>query len=323
MDLYSLARPILFRLEAERAHQVGLRLMDWLPEAKLPGSSLRTRTSFGELSNPLGLAAGFDKTGKHLGALSRLGFGYLVAGTVTLEPWPGNPKPRVVRNIQERSLANSLGFPNPGVSEFLRNLSSEKPAVPVVASISGREVAEIVECYDRVQPHVAAVEVNLSSPNTPRLRDLRETDVFRNLAARLSSSKRKPTFLKIPPYLDEGQFEEILGMVRIWENLGFEGVTACNAKFVTEPRLAIGTGGYSGPALFPTTIQAIKKIRANLTTGFEVNAVGGIGNSENVREALAAGATTVQIFTAIVYDGPRLVVRILDELVEKPPVRTT
>ena len=314
MDLYRLARPILFRLEAERAHSLGLKLMGWLPEAKPSGVNLGIRTSIGELANPLGLAGGFDKTGKHLRTLSRLGFGYLVAGTVTLQPWPGNAKPRVVRNVKEKTLVNSLGFPNPGVDEFLRNLSSTRPTVPVVASISGREVAEIVECYTRVQPSVAAVEVNLSSPNTQRLRDLREIDLFQNLAADLSSAKRKPTFLKVPPLLDERQFEGVLRLVGIWENHGFEGVTACNTRPVTEPRLATGTGGYSGPPLFANLILAVKKIRMKTSKPFEINAVGGISGSENAKEALAAGATTIQLYTALVYEGPRIVSRILDEL---------
>jgi dihydroorotate dehydrogenase len=314
LDLYSLAKPILFRLEAERAHALGLKLMGWVPKAKPSEPNLGIRTSIGELANPLGLAGGFDKTGRHLLNLARLGFGYLVAGTITLQPWPGNPKPRVVRNVKERTLVNSLGFPNPGVDEFLRNLSFNKPTAPVVASISGREVAEIVECYVKVQPDVVAVEVNLSSPNTPRLRDLREIDLFQSLAADLSSAKRKPTFLKVPPLLDERQFEDVLRLVGIWENHGFEGVTACNARPVTESRLATGTGGYSGPPLFPNLLLAVKKIRKRASKQFEINAVGGIGGSDNVKEALAAGATTVQLYTALVYEGPRLVPRILDEL---------
>ncbi|HLQ06772.1 MAG TPA: hypothetical protein VK126_03375 [Nitrososphaerales archaeon] len=313
-DLYSLAKPILFRLEAERAHALGLKLMGWLPEAKPSGVDLGIRTSIGELANPLGLAGGFDKTGVHLRTLSRLGFGYLVAGTITLQPWPGNPKPRVVRNVIERTLVNSLGFPNPGVDEFLRNLSSSKPTVPVVASISGREAAEIVECYVKVQPSVAAVEVNLSSPNTPRLHDLREIDLFQSLVDDLSSAKRKPTFLKVPPLLDERQFDDVLRLVGIWENHGFEGVTACNSRPVTEPRVATGTGGYSGPPLFANLILAVKKLRVKTPKPFEINAVGGISGSENVKEALAAGATTVQLYTALVYEGPRLVSRILNEL---------
>src|SRR3989442_1356422 len=233
--------------------------MGWLPEAKTYGVNLGIRTSIGELANPLGLAGGFDKTGLHLRALSRLGFGYLVAGTITLQPWPGNPKPRVVRNVKERTLVNSLGFPNPGVDEFLRNLSSSKPTVPVVASISGREVAEIVECYERVQPSVAAVEVNLSSPNTQRLRDLREIDLFQSLASDLSSAKRKPTFLKVPPLLDERQFEAVLRLVETWENHGFEGVTACNTRPVTEPRLPTGSGGYTSPTPLRTTTLPVQQ----------------------------------------------------------------
>ncbi|MDV3243840.1 MAG: hypothetical protein LYZ66_01540 [Nitrososphaerales archaeon] len=313
MDLYDIARPILFQLEAERAHQVGLWLIHLLRERRYSAPGLRVKTSFGELSNPLGLSAGYDKTGEHLSALSRLGFGYLVAGTFTLDRWPGHPKPRVVRNMDERSLVNSLGFPNPGVEAFIRNLASDPPKVPVVGSISGREVGEITECYRRIQTAVAAVELNLSSPNTPRLRDLRELALFKELANALMGAKRKPTFLKTPPYTADERFAEVLKMVKVWEDIGFEGVTASNTIPVTEPRLSIGTGGYSGPSLFPNTVKAVKRIREVVSQGFEVNATGGISNADNFNEVMSCGATTAQVFTALVYSGPRLVPDVLGQ----------
>ncbi len=286
-------------------------LMHFLRERDYSTPALHVKTSFGELSNPLGLAAGYDKTGEHLLALSRLGFGYLVGGTITLNPWPGHPKPRVVRNVAERTLVNALGFPNPGVEKFVANLAAHPPKVPVVGSISGKEVPEIDECYKKVQPSVAAVELNLSSPNTARLRDLREIALFEELARSLVPAKKKPTFLKIPPYVGEEQFEAVMKLVRIWEDLGFEGVTASNAKPVVEPRVSIGTGGYSGPPLFPNTLKAVRRIREAVSTGFEINAVGGIGTADNLREALQAGAITAQILTSLVYAGPRLVGDIL------------
>jgi len=313
LDLYRIAKPILFRLEAERAHHVGLWLMHFLGGQRFGDPALRVKTSFGELSNPLGLAAGFDKTGRHLSALSRLGFGYLVAGTITLTPWPGHPKPRIVRNIEEMTLVNSLGFPNPGVEEFAKNLTANPAEVPVVGSISGREIDEITECYEKIQPAVAAVELNLSSPNTPALRDLRGVSPFQELIRSLSGAKRKPAFLKIPPYSSDEQFVGVLKLVRAWEDAGFEGVTASNTRPVTEPRLSIGTGGYSGPPLFPDTVKALRRIRELVSPSFEINAVGGISNAENFKEVLKAGATTAQVFTALVYAGPRLIEDILKQ----------
>lgn len=286
-------------------------MMRFLSDRAYSAPALRVKTSFGDLSNPLGLAAGFDKTGEHLSTLAKLGFGYLVGGTITLHPWPGHPKPRIVRNEAEKTLVNALGFPNPGVEKFAASLTAHPPKVPVVGSISGREVAEIEECYKKIQPCVAAVELNLSSPNTARLRDLREIALFGELARSLAGAKRRPTFLKIPPYIGEEQFEAVLKLVKIWEGLGFEGVTASNAKPVVEPRLSIGTGGYSGPPLFPNTVRAVRRLRQVVSTGFEINAVGGIGSSDNLREVLESGATTAQVFTSLVYTGPRLVRNIL------------
>jgi dihydroorotate dehydrogenase len=272
------------------------------------------KTAFGELSNPVGAPAGYDKTGKHLSALAKLGFGYVVAGTFTLEPRPGNPKPRVVRKIPEEAIVNSLGFPNPGIDAFIGNVSKRKPVVPILASISGSSVPDVVECYSRVQPHVEGVEVNLSSPNTPSLRDLRELPAFTELARKLSEAKKVPTYLKTPPYIDDGQFAGVLAQVRLWESLGFEGVTASNTLPVAEPLLAMGRGGYSGPSLLSHTLSAIRAIRGAVSPRFEINAVGGIGKASDVAACLALGATTVQIFTAVVYSGPGLVKRVLADL---------
>lgn len=136
MDSFTLARRFLFALEAERAHNIGLSLMRFA--SKVEAEPIPVETSFGELANPLGLAAGYDKTGRHVNNLARLGFGYIVAGTFTLSPWPGNPKPRVARNEEEQTLVNSLGFPNPGIDEFIRTLVlNRKPGPPLIASVSG------------------------------------------------------------------------------------------------------------------------------------------------------------------------------------------
>jgi dihydroorotate dehydrogenase len=179
MDSFSVARRVLFALDAERAHNIGLSLMRFA--SRVNAEPMPVETAFGELSNPLGLAAGYDKTGRHINDLARVGFGYIVAGTFTLSSWPGNPKPRVARNEEEQTLINSLGFPNPGIDEFIRSLvQRRRPGAPLIASISGRTLEDVITVYSKVQPHVAGVELNLSSPNTPPLRDLRETPPSRS-----------------------------------------------------------------------------------------------------------------------------------------------
>ncbi|MDA4117686.1 MAG: hypothetical protein OK455_05005 [Thaumarchaeota archaeon] len=312
MDSYSLARPILFALDAERAHNWGISLLRFAP--KISAEPMPVRTRLGELANPLGLAAGYDKTGKHIHELARLGFGYISAGTFTISPWPGNPKPRVARNVKEKALVNALGFPNPGIDEFIRNVSRlGARAPPIVASISGRTAEDILGCYRKVQGHVAGVELNLSSPNTAKLVDLREPSAFSQLAESLKQAKAKPTYLKVPPYQNETSFESTLAMVRRWESLGFEGVTASNSVPITDARMAIGTGGYSGPPLFEKTKAAVESIRRSVSEQFEVNAVGGVSGAADVAELLKLGATTVQVFTALVYQGPSLMKRMLTD----------
>lgn len=310
MDAFKVVRPILFALPPERAHNLGLSLMRFA--SKIRAEPMPVTTALGELANPLGLPAGYDKTGSHLHNLARLGFGYIVAGTFTVSPWPGNPKPRVARNRDEKTLVNALGFPNPGIDAFIANLASRRPLdVPVVASISGKTVEDILGCYSKVQKHVAGVELNLSSPNTPDLRDLREPASFAELAQVLRDAKAKPTYLKTPPYSEESQFDGVVGLVKKWESLGFEGVTASNSMPVEDARMAVGKGGWSGPPLLAQTKKAVERIRRSVALSFEVNACGGISSPADAAALLELGANTIQVFTALVYQGPVLVKSIL------------
>jgi len=312
MDAYGVARPVLFALPPERAHSVGLSLMRFASRIRV--EPMPVTTALGELGNPLGLPAGYDKTGSHLHSLARLGFGYIVAGTFTLAPWPGNPKPRVARNKEDRTLVNALGFPNPGIGAFIGNLASRKALeVPVVASISGKTTEDVLGCYSKVQQHVAGVELNLSSPNTPDLRDLREPVAFAELAQALRGAKAKPTYLKTPPYADEAQFDGVMELVKKWESLGFEGVTASNSVPVQDARMAVGKGGWSGPPLIDHTKKAVERIKKSVGPSFEVNACGGISSAADAAALLELGATTIQVFTALVYQGPALVKSILTD----------
>jgi dihydroorotate dehydrogenase len=321
MDAFKVARPILFALAPETAHNVGLSLMRFASNIRV--DPMPVTTALGHLANPLGLPAGYDKTGGHLRNLERLGFGYIVAGTFTLSPWPGNPKPRVARNKEDKTLVNALGFPNPGVDAFLANLASHRPLhVPLLASISGKTMEDVVACYSKVQPHVAGVELNLSSPNTPNLRDLREPAGFAELAQAMRDAKAKPTYLKTPPYIDESQFDGVMGLVKRWESLGFEGVTASNSIPIEDPRMAVGRGGWSGPPLLDRTKKAVERIRRSVGASFEVNACGGISSPADAAALLELGATTIQVFTALVYQGPALVKSILTDSTIRRVVET-
>ncbi len=291
--------------------------MKLLPAVNIQDPALQIKTKFGVLRNPIGLGGGFDKSAIHLSAIERLGFGYLIAGTVTLDPWPGHPKPRIVRYPKDKTIVNALGFPNPGVEVVIKNLQNQKVKVPVIGSVSGWELESIIKCYNILQPHVAGIELNLSSPNTAKLKDFRELASFKELAQSMRPLRRKPTYLKIPPYIDDAQFAKVIELVKFWVSLDFDGVTAANSIPVDEQRVSVKTGGYSGPPLFPKLVKAIKIIRESVPKDFEINAVGGISNAENVRTALSSGANTVQIYTGLVFEGPGLVKGIIKDMLSK------
>jgi dihydroorotate dehydrogenase len=316
MGSYDLAKSLLFRMDPERAHTVGMFfLKHFVGEQTKESDKKFARTAFGELRNPVGLAAGFDKSGKHISVLQKLGFGYIVAGTITLDPWPGHPKPRIIRNAKERTLLNCLGFPNPGAEEFIQNISGQDIKIPLLVSLSGRTASSIIECYQKLEPHVSALELNLSSPNTKDLKDLRETDSFRSLALELSSIRhKKPTYLKVPPFIDSKQTVKNVEMIKVWQELGFEGVTASNSVPISDARLSVGSGGLSGPQLLRYTIDAVREIRNIAPRNFEINAVGGVSRGADVQDLLNRGATTVQLYTSLVYDGPGVVRNILRKL---------
>jgi dihydroorotate dehydrogenase len=303
-------------LPPETAHNMGLRLLRISPIRVNPANEIfRVKTSFDTLDNPIGLAAGYDKNASYLGPLSRLGFGYIVAGTVTSKARAGKPKPRLVRRPSEMALVNAMGFPNPGIEKFVENLSHAKARCPVVASVADEDPEKLVDCYTAVQGHVAAVEVNISSPNTPELRKYFHPEFFKEVVVSLYGVKQKPTFLKIPPPTSADEARLIAKVVGIWLDQGFEGVTAVNALLVDEPNIAVGRGGLSGRPLLPHMLECVRMLRNTFGEEFELHAVGGILTGHDVFKALEAGADTVQMYTTLAYRGPYVVRYILEELI--------
>ena len=303
-------------LPPETAHNMGLRLLRISPIRVNPRNEIfRVKTSFGTLENPIGLAAGYDKNASYLGPLSRLGFGYIVVGTVTSKARAGKPKPRLVRRPSEMALVNAMGFPNPGLEKFVEKLSHTKTRCPVVASVADEDPKKLIECYTAVQEHVSAVEVNISSPNTPELRRYFQPEFFKEVVVSLYGVKQKPTFLKIPPPTSADEVGLITKVVGIWLDQGFEGVTAVNALLVDEPNVAVGRGGLSGRPLLPHMLECVRMLRNTFGEEFELHAVGGILTGHDVFKALEQGANTVQIYTALAYRGPYVVRYILEELI--------
>lgn len=322
-DAYaSLLRPLLFALPAEAAQKVaGKALKHPLPWKAL-GSILRFhdhRLSSDwcgmPLSNPVGLAAGVDKDCEMIPSLAALGFGYLTVGTITLRPRPGNPKPRMVRNAKELSIVNALGFPSDGLAPAAHRLErsqSVRAKVPIVASVSGETVDEIVRCHRRLEALVDAVEINISSPNTHGLRVFHQPDRLAQLIDAVSEARYRPLVVKLPPLPGPNakrddlhrERDRLMALAQVCKQRGADGLTVANTRPVEDARLSVGSGGISGRPLFSRMLEMVQYVRAEVGDGMAINACGGIFTGEDALRALQAGASTVQIHTAFVYRGP-------------------
>ncbi len=274
------------------------------------------------LRNPVGLAAGLDKHCAALDSLAALGFGYVVGGTVTAHPRPGNPKPRLLRLTEQESVINALGFPGDGLDAALARLERlRRMRARVLVSIAALDEAETAGCAARLQPLVDGVEVNISSPNTAGLRRFQEPEALRGLLGALDVVRLRPLFVKIPPWTNDEERDQVLPLVRVCREAGVDAVTAANTIPVEDARLATGRGGLSGRAILDNMLAMLPDIRSELGSGVGLNACGGIASADDARSALEAGADTVQLYTALVFRGPGLVEEICRGLRERPPER--
>lgn len=328
-ELYRrIARPLLFRLDAEAAQKVAEGTLSVTPAWKtLSGASrsddgrLLSRWCGMEVSNPVGLAAGFDKDCRLLPSLATWGFGYMVAGTVTLDPRPGNARPRLFRDPADESLTNALGFPGRGLATAARELAQagdRTMGVPIAASISGTSIHEVAACHRMLEPLVDAVEVNISSPNTAGLRVFHEPAALYELLGRLNDGRAKPIAVKLPPYpAREGtEAESVLELARACRDAGVDGLTAANSRPIEDSRLAVGRGGLSGRPIYQRMLDLVRDLRGELGPGIGINACGGVFTGRDAQEALDAGADTVQVYTGLVYRGPSAVRNIKAEMLD-------
>ena len=329
-DTYrTFVKPLLFRMSPETAQSVAHIALSqhriWqaaAPLLQVDNSRLEVDLAGMRIPNPVGLAAGYDKDCESLPALSSIGFGYLTCGTVTETPRAGNPSPRVIRYEGDEAVINSLGFPSKGVEHAawqLEQAQSLLNGTPVVASVSGIAADEILRCHQRLEPLASAIEVNISSPNTLGLRIFQQADTFRQLLEALNDQRRKPLFIKLPPYLEtptigSEQKDMVLSLVDVCEEQGVEAVTVANTWPARDSRLAVGAGGISGKPVFADMLQMVADIRAEAGSRMAINACGGIFSGEDALAAIQAGAATVQILTSLIYRGPGIVRRINKEM---------
>lgn len=313
MGLYrAVAKPVFFALPPEAAHRLANRLLGLpLPWRRMGGvrddPALRLELAGIPLGNPLGLAAGFDKSCRHLDALGRLGFGYVVGGTITRLPRRGNPKPRIVRYPARRSMVNAMGLPNPGAEAAARNLATTPRTAPRFVSIADQELPDVLAAHAALEPHVEAVELNASCPNVSWGRDRDNEAHLRNLLRELGARRRRPMFVKLPPFRTAVERDVVLALARIAQEAGADGLTCSNTAPVPEPRLAVRSGGLSGRDVFADTIRIVSEVHRATGGELPVNACGGIFEPREAISCLEAGATTVQVYTGLVYRGPRIV----------------
>ena len=338
--MYALLRPLLFTMPPERAHHFTFGLLELA--ARLPGGlalaggakpPARSAVEVMGLKfpSPVGLAAGMDKDAKHVDAMAALGFGFIEVGTLTPKPQPGNEQPRLFRLPADRALINRMGFNNGGVVEAVERLRKRRPGIIVGGNIGKNKttpneqaVNDYITCFEALYPVVDYFVVNVSSPNTPGLRELQEKGPLLEILGTLQQlgNKRsthhahlpKPILLKIAPDLTDAQLDDVCAVVK---ESGIAGVIATNTTIardkLTTPKTeveAMGAGGVSGAPVRQRSTEVVRYLRQRLPRPLVIIGVGGIDSADAAMEKLEAGADLVQVYTGLIYEGPALVKRI-------------
>jgi dihydroorotate dehydrogenase len=320
VSLYRLARPLLFSLDPETAHRLGLGLAGFVPSKKLDFPVHAMGLDF---PNPVGLAVGLDKDAAHIDALARLGFGFIEVGTVTPRPQPGNARPRLFRLPERQALINRFGFNNVGVDAFLRNIARTRWRGVLginigknAATPAERAVEDYEHCLEKVYAAASYVTINVSSPNTAGLRSLQEKESLEKLLSRLASrrqrlmdrhGKRVPLVLKVAPDLEADGIRAIAESVK---RHGMDGVIATNTSVsrngVENLRHANEAGGLSGAPIRARATDVLRTLSLQLPQIALIGA-GGVMTGADAAEKRAAGASLVQLYTGLIYRGPELV----------------
>lgn len=326
MRLYPLVRPLAFALDAEIAHRLainGLKLMPKLDPARFP-DSLNSTIAGVEFPSPVGLAAGFDKDAEVPEQMLGLGFGFVEVGTITPKPQEGNPKPRLFRLVEDRAVINRMGFNNRGQSAAIERLRRTTHLHGVIGVNVGANkdstdrVADYALGVRRMAPVARYLTVNVSSPNTPGLRGLQEEGELRELLAAVDEVRtEKPIFLKVAPDLNPGDHERI---VRAALDHHVDALIVSNTTVARPPlksRYANEGGGLSGEPLKPLASEALQAFHNASGGEIPLIAVGGIANADDAWERITAGASLVQLYSAMVFEGPEIGRRIADGLVAR------
>lgn len=318
---------LLHKLPAEVAHDIAIfGLANGLSPKYKTATPTLERKLFGlTFPNPIGMAAGFDKNARAIDGLLNLGFGFVEVGTVTPRPQIGNPKPRLFRLAEDSAIINRLGFNNMGIEQFLQNYATHKKQGIVGINIgANKDSTDMMEDYmvliEKTAPIADYITINISSPNTPGLRDLQKKEAMLTLLSKIkrihkSQDRKPPMLVKIAPDLTD---DEIGAIAETSLQLGIDGLIATNTT-IERPALISAnkteTGGLSGKPLTAGSTNVIKKLAAATNGKMPIIGVGGIFNASDVKEKLAAGASLVQIYTGLIYEGAGIVDKIKKELI--------
>ncbi len=330
MSLYTIAKPLLFQLDAEVAHDFTLKSLKLAEKSGLlnlypnPIACTAREVMGITFPNAVGLAAGLDKNGAVIDGMSKLGFGFLEIGTVTPRPQPGNPKPRLFRVKEAEGIINRFGFNNLGVDNLIENVKSSEFNGVLGINIgknfdtpNERAVDDYLICMRKVYAHASYITVNISSPNTKNLRALQEKEALSDLLFTLKAEQKilaqthgkyVPMTLKIAPDLDENQVKEIADLLMQHE---IDGVIATNTTLdktsVEGLKNATETGGLSGAPVKNKSTQVIQQLSKQLQGALPIIGAGGILSGADAVEKIAAGASLVQVYSGLIYKGPALV----------------
>lgn len=342
--MYKLLKPLLFLLSPETAHKVIMKLLVILKYIPFSGMIIRLlysykhplleREVFGiKFKNPIGFAAGFDKNGDYYNEIANFGFGFVEIGSVTPEPQPGNPKPRIFRLVADNAIINRMGINNNGVKYTVDRLKKVKPNIVVGGNISKGKTTtnedagkDYERCFSLLYDFVDYFVLNVSCPNVKDLDKLQDVESLSDIVDRLLTHRRysdnyRPILFKVSPDISQAQLDEIIDLVLI---SGIDGIVATNTtrsreglKTDKERIDFIGEGGLSGAPLYQRSLEMVKYIHKRTEGNLPIIAVGGISTPEQAYEMLQAGASLIQIYTSFIYRGPATAKRMLKYIVKQ------
>jgi dihydroorotate dehydrogenase len=342
--MYQIVKFFLFKLNPEKAHHFTAKMLHlfiafpvtrffWKKTYCIEHPSLEREIAGLKFKNPVGLGAGFDKDATMFEDLAYCGFGFIEIGTVTPKAQDGNPQPRLFRLVEDAGIINRMGFNNKGVDAAVLRLKNKKTSCIIGGNIGKNKVTanedatqDYVISFQKLFPYVDYFVVNVSSPNTPNLRDLQEKEPLKELLSTLMKENgqqavQKPIFLKIAPDLTESQLDDI---VEIVNDTQIAGVIATNTtisreNLKTDSKIIeeIGAGGLSGKPVKNKSTEVIRYLSKASNKAFPIIGIGGIHSVEDALEKLEAGADLIQLYTGFIYEGPQLIKRINQALIKQ------